>query len=325
MNSFIRYGIVFYILISLISCTTIRFETSGGMGKKAGHVKYIYTPQNLNLQKYYKNNIFKISVKKYDRNSPVEPDLSYIKKALTSEIENAGGKVATSDDDVADVLLQAVVSKYVTRKFNDYMTYIDFEISWYDRIDGKQIDAQVYSISGSGSTPNMANTNAINKFVKYTLADGKLLNYLSTITSSGGSRVSHLLDKLAQSLLKNFEQKKQYSTTQRIAFVGFENDADGVFTNNFVSSLKRFWTYPKYQIYTRAHLEKIIKEQSLQLSGVLDGTTILEPGKLKGVNFIITGNVSVYSGSKLIEAQIINVADGEIVASSNGSFKVEGK
>jgi len=44
-------------------------------------------------------------------------------------------------------------------------------------------------------------------------------------------------------------------------------------------------------LYSRGDLEKIIKEQKLQGSGLIDEKTMVEIGKLKGVKYIVTGSI----------------------------------
>ena len=46
------------------------------------------------------------------------------------------------------------------------------------------------------------------------------------------------------------------------------------------------------KIYTRKEMEKVFSEQKFQQSGMVDESTIVSLGKLKGVKFIITGSVN---------------------------------
>jgi curli biogenesis system outer membrane secretion channel CsgG len=45
------------------------------------------------------------------------------------------------------------------------------------------------------------------------------------------------------------------------------------------------------QIYSRSDLDKVMKEQKLQQSGLFDEKTLAEVGKLTGINYIVTGSI----------------------------------
>jgi hypothetical protein len=100
-----------------------------------------------------------------------------------------------------------------------------------------------------------------------------------------------------------------------VAFGGFEDDANSHLNGVFLSSLKRFWRMPKYRFYSRDQLDRILEEQATQLKDVFDHSTIVEIGKLKAVDYLVTGNVSRKGSKRFIEAQVIRVEDGEIITS----------
>jgi len=87
----------------------------------------------------------------------------------------------------------------------------------------------------------------------------------------------------------------------------------------------------KYRVFERERLASILKEQKLQMSGLVSQSTAVKIGKLIGVKYIITGAVTEYGQSKSgfragsygsigkkgysssVDVRAVNVQTGEIV------------
>jgi len=90
------------------------------------------------------------------------------------------------------------------------------------------------------------------------------------------------------------------------------------------------------QIYTRGELKKVIEEQKLQMSGLVDDNSLVGLGKLAGIRYIATGSISnlgftssavslMLGATPQMEIQLsirmIDVSTGEIVVSKDISGK----
>jgi len=71
-----------------------------------------------------------------------------------------------------------------------------------------------------------------------------------------------------------------------------------------------------YRVIDRRNIEKIIKEQKLQLSGNIDESTAIELGKLAGLDNIVLGSVALFGSSYLISVKMIDVETGQILSES---------
>jgi TolB-like protein len=73
----------------------------------------------------------------------------------------------------------------------------------------------------------------------------------------------------------------------------------------------------RFDVVERAMLQKIVAEQKLSTTGLVDESTASQLGKLLGVEVIITGSILKLRNSIDINARIINVQSGSIIAAEN--------
>lgn len=149
-------------------------------------------------------------------------------------------------------------------------------------------------------------------------------NYLNAMVFYASDEDSELLDKMSLALLKDFESNPATAEKQGnwIAFVGFyeTESKNDVHYSNILSSFMKHWKPPRYNFYSRTHLEKILKELSLQRSDLFDSAAIIELGRLQAVDYIITGSKVRRLDLTHIEIQLIRVKDAEVVATVSRGF-----
>jgi hypothetical protein len=293
------------------------------MGKQARTSEYTYKPQELTTLSSFPDSIFLLSIKKANDYAVIEPQLDFIRDAFTIQIEYGSGAVK-KDTESGDVLIKISISRYITRKYSrrNYKTMIDCEYTIFNSIENSKVAEGVLSFSGQGKSPEQSNSEAINKFVRNVLTDKDFEIFMASISRSSSNIITHMLDKLSMNLLKKFEENVKGADLKglRMAFAGFENEGKKKFSSIFISSLQNNWKTPKYSFYSRDKLDQILKEQSRAVSDLFDESTITELGKLKGVDYLVSGNVSEVEGNTILEAQVIRIADGEIVSSATTAF-----
>ncbi|MHB1050613.1 MAG: CsgG/HfaB family protein [Bacteroidota bacterium] len=105
-----------------------------------------------------------------------------------------------------------------------------------------------------------------------------------------------------------------------IAVMGF-SDFEGNVTHlgKYLSEevTTRLFQTKKFKVMERQLLNKIIKEQKLQVSGIIDDTSAIKLGKLLGVNTIVTGTVTEFANSVKINARLIGTETGEIFGTAS--------
>lgn len=81
----------------------------------------------------------------------------------------------------------------------------------------------------------------------------------------------------------------------------------------------------RFDVIERRMLEKILGEQKLALSGVVDAESATQIGKLLGVKVIISGSVMKLKDVTEINARIIDVESASIIAAENVRSSVTGR
>lgn len=115
--------------------------------------------------------------------------------------------------------------------------------------------------------------------------------------------------------LADFQKNKVAVLDFQLQGDGFETEDMGrIVAEWFVTALVRTG---RFDVVERALLEKIISEHKLSLSGIVDEKTASDMGKLLGVKVIISGSVLKLHDVLEVNARIIDVETGSIIAAEN--------
>jgi curli biogenesis system outer membrane secretion channel CsgG len=72
-----------------------------------------------------------------------------------------------------------------------------------------------------------------------------------------------------------------------------------------------------YRIIERNQLHKVLEEQALGQSGVLDSETAVVVGKIMGIDAVVVGSISALNSALESDARILNVETGEAIAATH--------
>lgn len=116
------------------------------------------------------------------------------------------------------------------------------------------------------------------------------------------------------------------SARTKIAVLDFELYGTGFSTEElgtmvaewFITSLV---TDGRFEVVERARLQQLIAEQKLGTSGIIDDTSASKLGKILGAKIVVTGSVLKYEENLEINARVISVEDGGIIAAENISCR----
>ncbi|MCP4366749.1 MAG: hypothetical protein GY797_01345, partial [Deltaproteobacteria bacterium] len=100
---------------------------------------------------------------------------------------------------------------------------------------------------------------------------------------------------------------------------GFETEDMGAIVAEWF--ITAFVKEGRFDVVERGLLKKILNEQKLGMSGVIDETTATKIGKLLGVKIIISGSVLKLQNILEINARIIDVQTASIIAAENVKSK----
>lgn len=150
------------------------------------------------------------------------------------------------------------------------------------------------------------------KTIKFSFSLAVLLvGFPGSLFSQGGldQRVADLSQQIAK------EMTEYQKTT--IAVIEF-SDLQGNVTDfgRFLAEelITRLYQAKKFKVIERQLLNKIITEQKLSLTGMVDPTSAKELGKLLGVDAIASGTISDLAQSLRVNARLISTETGEIFA-----------
>ncbi len=76
----------------------------------------------------------------------------------------------------------------------------------------------------------------------------------------------------------------------------------------------------RFNVMERVQLEKILQEQSLTQTGVIDAETAIEVGKLSGLEGVIVGSISQLKNSIEADARLIEVETGRALAAASSNI-----
>jgi len=105
----------------------------------------------------------------------------------------------------------------------------------------------------------------------------------------------------------------------RLAVIDFEQKGEQEFRGKQVGEIVAEWLITslvrtgRFDVVERAQLQKILKEQQLGLTGMLNQETAAKVGELLGVKVIITGSVIRLGNVYDVNTRLINVEDGSIL------------
>jgi hypothetical protein len=283
----------------------------------------IYQSQNLQLSKYFSGVSFKIQITTSIEQSTIGVNPEYLLNCFKTEIEDNSGNINDSEDETDDIYISIVISKYVTSKIAKgyFKTFIDINYLMFDEISNNKISEDIFSISGNGESSKISNLTAIHKMIRQILSNNILMSYLVQINKSNDNRLFQIMNRYSKNLKNEFDRfVGSKSEVCSMAFIGFRNDDNMIFSNIFMTSLKNIWNDSKYHFYTRENVDQILNEFKLSQTGLVDEKSILKKLELKSVEYFITGHISKIGDNTLIETQIIKVRTGEIISSKAINF-----
>lgn len=148
---------------------------------------------------------------------------------------------------------------------------------------------------------------------------------LCCVTTVPGAQSS--LDQRVSELSQQIATKMSAKQKTTIAVIEF-TDLQGRVTDfgRFLAEelITRLYDTEKFKVIERQQLNKVIAEQKLSLTGVVDPASAKQLGKLLGVDAIASGTYSDLAQSLKVNARLISAATGEIFAvASTEIFKDE--
>jgi len=120
------------------------------------------------------------------------------------------------------------------------------------------------------------------------------------------------------------------SQPKRVAILDFENISgiakyDGLgkaMSSMLISDIGENSSSKKLQLVERAQIQKVLKEQNFQASSSVNKNTVVQAGKILGVNYLLIGDVFVLNDQLVINARLTNAETGDILFSKRQEGKI---
>lgn len=132
-------------------------------------------------------------------------------------------------------------------------------------------------------------------------------------------RIADLTQQITREMSEN--QKRTVAVVEFVDLNGRVTDFGRFLAEELIT---RLYQTRKFKVIERQLLNKIISEQKLSLTGVVDPASAKQLGKLLGVEAIVSGTVTNLAQSVRVNARLISTETGEIfAAASTEIFKDE--
>jgi TolB-like protein len=116
-----------------------------------------------------------------------------------------------------------------------------------------------------------------------------------------------------------FLAESRAASKTRVAVIDFEQKAFQEFQGKQIGEIIAEWLITsmantgRFEVVERAQLKKILQEQQLGVSGMINQETAAKMGELLGVKVIVSGSVIQIGNTYDVNARLISVQDGSII------------
>lgn len=134
-----------------------------------------------------------------------------------------------------------------------------------------------------------------------------------------GQRIDELSQQIASKMTA-----KQKTTVAVVEFTDLQGNVTDFGRFLAEELITRLYETEKFRVIERQQLNKVIAEQKLSLTGVVDPASAKQLGRILGVEAIVSGTITNLSQSVKVNARLISTETGEIFAvASTEIFKDE--
>ena len=164
------------------------------------------------------------------------------------------------------------------------------------------------------ATLTLTGSTSVLAFIVDTTVYEKLLPETAGNSSVNSSDFVKQFDGLAQKLLQDAKKGEKAS----YAFLDFSTDDKNSAVEKYITDAltEAVFNTGKVKIIERDNLEKIINEQKLQSSGLVNESEAANIGNIAGVEYVCYGTIKEIENGYTVSARVVDVESGEICAMS---------
>lgn len=145
---------------------------------------------------------------------------------------------------------------------------------------------------------------------------------------AGQVRVNKEVTALVQKLAASYKQNKEILAKKNVSVTSFEASGEASVKNGLGRTMRDLVSTEVsrstvFNLVERADLEKVLKEQALQLSGVTDDSKAVQAGKVLNADALLFGSVAEAGDNITITAKLVDTETGAVLSETVTMPKAE--
>ncbi len=196
-------------------------------------------------------------------------------------------------------------NKKAIKEFNfDKLNFIKKQqaITEWDRVTVSVIDGEMPPKKFSKKYPEK----------RLTMTDKQVLTaWIKTLSVDVKISLSSQLEKLTNQIIGSLDQNKK-NKIAIMEFIDIQGDVSSL--GKYISEelTTRLYLTGEFEVVERQLLDKIIEEQKISISGLIDESSAVELGRVLGVDAIASGTIADLGTSVKINARLISAETGQL-------------
>jgi TolB-like protein len=133
--------------------------------------------------------------------------------------------------------------------------------------------------------------------------------------------INRQLEQLSRALVDSFNQLERRKTRNRLAVIEFENASELAREQNLGAVFAEILTNylaentAVFDVYERAQLDSVLREQELALSDLADPEEAIKVGEITGAHLLVLGSVLQVGNNVQVAARLVETETGRILGS----------
>ena len=300
MRNVLKSIIIFIFLSNLLF--------AGKLIKKDIPADFKFVPPILKSDDYFNSIGIEISVNNKYEDIVDDNILKLVENSIKKEIRYHKGRV----ENIPDIKIKIDISKFKIVKSRKKYIYMDCDYYIANINQNKMELKNRISVSGiSEKNINDAFNELLSNFIVKIFDNEEYLILTRNIKRTSNDQNSPIIENLINKVINEINIQK--FANNNFSILKFTNDPNQYYTNMVSNYFYTFLDKNKYHLIERNNLKKILEEQKIQLSGIVNDDQIVEIGNLSGVNYLVLGKLNQQGQNKYLRIKIVDTESGEIL------------
>ncbi|MFC2061924.1 FlgO family outer membrane protein [Elusimicrobiota bacterium] len=148
--------------------------------------------------------------------------------------------------------------------------------------------------------------------------------------AASGADISKQMESLAKKIIKSYRAKQKTVDILSVTVIPFQSKDEKLQKQHIGFGASELLTdylvragHDSFSVIERGQLSRVLEEQQLSMSGIIDDKSAIQAGKLLGADFMVVGSVSRMQGEYVINARLVKTQTSEIIVAENVTCKIK--